>query len=315
MENTVQKIREEARRLLSEGLVDVVIGFERGTLPLHSTPVFIRDAADVDRLVWDSFCGNNLATYLPKMGDQRVGVVAKGCDSRAIVALIVEKQIAREKLTIIGVPCHGVIDPHKVVKAVEGEILEAEERGEEIVVRGEGFEKILRREDYLSRACETCAHRNPVLYDVLIGEEVEEDASNRYADVEALEAKPLDERWAYFERQVSRCIRCYACREACPMCYCEECFVDHTRPRWIWPGVHPSDIQIWHIVRAYHQTGRCVECGACERACPMEIPLLYLTKKLCQEVEELYGFEAGMSLEELPPLATFSPEDEEGFIK
>jgi len=183
------------------------------------------------------------------------------------------------------------------------------------VVRGDGFEKVLRREDYLARACETCAHRNPVLYDILVGEEVEEDASNNYADVEAFEARPPDERWAYFERQVSRCIRCYACRDACPMCYCEECFVDHATPRWIGTGIDPSDIEMWHIVRAYHQTGRCVECGACERACPMEIPLLYLTKKLCKEVGELYGFEAGMSLEAPPPLATFSPEDEQGFIR
>jgi len=315
MENRVQRIREEARRLLSEGLVDVVIGFEKGTLPLRSTPIFIRDAGDVDKLVWDSFCGSNLARYLPKMGDQRVAVVAKGCDSRAIVALIVEKQIAREKLTIIGVPCQRMVDWHKVAKAVQGEILEAEERGEEIVVRGDGFEKVLRREDYLARACETCAHRNPVLYDILVGEEVKEDTSNPYADVEAFEARPPDERWAHFERQVSRCIRCYACRDACPMCYCEECFVDHATPRWIGTGIDPSDIEMWHIVRAYHQTGRCVECGACERACPMEIPLLYLTKKLCKEVGELYGFEAGMDLEALPPLATFSPEDEQGFIK
>ena len=130
-----------------------------------------------------------------------------------------------------------------------------------------------------------------------------------YAYVREFEKKTSEERAAYFISEAQRCIRCYACRQACPMCYCEECFVDHTTPRWIESGVTPAGQQGWLIGRAYHLTGRCVDCGACERACPMEIDLVYLNGKLNKDIRELYGFETGLSVEELPPLAVFQPDE------
>jgi ferredoxin len=93
------------------------------------------------------------------------------------------------------------------------------------------------------------------------------------------------------------------------MCYCEECFVDHTTPRWIETGVTPAGLQGWQIGRAYHLTGRCVDCGACERACPAEIDLVYINGKLNKDVRELYGFETGVKVGELPPLAAFRPDE------
>jgi len=99
------------------------------------------------------------------------------------------------------------------------------------------------------------------------------------------------------------------------MCYCTECFVDDYRPKWIGGGLQPQDLQFYHIVRAYHQTGRCSGCGACERACPMDIPLTYLTQKLNQDVKELFGFEVGLNSKTPPPLSTFEVEDKGDFIK
>lgn len=97
------------------------------------------------------------------------------------------------------------------------------------------------------------------------------------------------------------------------MCYCSLCFVDGTAPRWIESTAGPAGTQAWHIVRAFHQTGRCVSCGACERACPMGIPMTYLTDQLNRQIEEAYGFVVGEEEGRQPPLAAFSLDDAERF--
>lgn len=310
MQELTKAIRKEARRLLESGEVDVVIGFTEGTLPLRAAPVFIRKAIDVDRLIWGPFCENNLARYLRGVRDEKVAIVAKGCDTRSVIALIIEHQVEREKVYIIGVPCQGMIDRRIVARRVPGEVLVAHQDGDEIVVEGNGFAMRLPRSEVLYRSCAACAHPNPVLYDVLLAEPVAVWAEDPYAYVREIEQKSAEERAAYFASEAERCIRCYACRQACPMCYCDECFVDHTTPRWIESGVTPAGQQAWQIGRAYHLTGRCVNCGACERACPTEIDLVYLNGKSSKDVWELYGFEAGIDVDKPPPLAVFLPDEE-----
>jgi len=310
MQELTKAIRKEARRLLESGEVDVVIGFTEGTLPLRAAPVFIRKAIDVDRLIWGPFCENNLARYLRGVRDEKVAIVAKGCDTRSVIALIIEHQVEREKVYIIGVPCQGMIDRRIVARRVPGEVLVAHQDGDEIVVEGNGFAMRLPRSEVLYRSCAACAHPNPVLYDVLLAEPVAVWAEDPYAHVREIEQKSAEERAAYFASEAERCIRCYACRQACPMCYCDECFVDHTTPRWIESGVTPAGQQAWQIGRAYHLTGRCVNCGACERACPTEIDLVYLNGKSSKDVWELYGFEAGIDVDKPPPLAVFLPDEE-----
>lgn len=314
MPDLSQQIREAAGKLLKRKEVELVIGFEPGTLPLHSTPCFIRKEGEAGRLIWDSFCDNNVARYLVKR-QERVAVVAKGCDSRTIVELIKEKQIPREQVVIIGTLCQQLIDRRRIEEKLEGkEILEAEEKDGRVIVKGAGWTDVLEKDEFLHHSCKVCTHRNPVIYDILIGEGVEENTSDSYLDVVELEAKSPEERWKYFSREVEKCIRCYACRNACPLCYCGECFVDHTRPQWIGKTIDLSDTMIFHIMRAFHMAGRCVDCGACERACPMGIDFRKLTRKLVHDVKELYGYESGTSLDEAAPLATFRPDDPQEFI-
>jgi formate dehydrogenase subunit beta len=315
MQELVETIRKEARRLLEAGQVDLVIGFTEGTLPMHSAPVLVYKPADADRLIWNSFAENNLARYLRGVRNKKVAIVAKGCDTRAIVALINEHQLERDKVYIIGVPCRGMVDRRVVSRRVPGEVVAIQEEGDKLVINvatkpGAAPQVVrLPRSELLYRSCATCTHPNPVVYDVLVSEPVEVWAQDPYAYVREMENKSPAERAAYFAAEAERCIRCYACRQACPMCYCEECFVDHTAPRWIESGATASGLQGWQIGRAYHLTGRCVDCGACERACPTEIDLVYLNGKLRKDVWELYGFEPGMALGELPPLAAFRPDE------
>ena len=316
MSELEKTLRETARKLLADDQVELIIGFERGTLPMRTTPCFIRDPGEVDRLVWDLTCENNLSTYL-KHVKGKVGVVAKGCDARSIVGEIVERQISREDVVIIGVPCQGVINRRTVETQLgQREVLEIGVDHGQVVLRGADFEETLDVQAVLCEDCLVCRHRTPSLYDVLVGEGTEdEDSAGEYPTVQALEAWTPDERWAYFAQEFSRCMGCYACREACPMCYCPECFVDQSQPSWVGKGDDLSDTIAFHLVRTYHVAGRCLDCGACARACPMHIDLRTLGRKLEKDVRGVYAYEAGMSLETTPLLSTFQPDDPQEFIK
>jgi formate dehydrogenase subunit beta len=310
-----QEIRKVARELLREGKVDLVIGHGRGTLPLRSTPCFIADEGGADELIWDPSCGVNLARYLPDF-KRRVGIVAKGCDARSIVVLINEGQVERENVQVIGVPCRGVVDRRKMEREL-GSLngLEITYTEDAIKIKGKGSERELPLKEYLCEGCVSCRSRNPPIHDVLVGEFYPEDSGgDEYARIREIESMPAEERWRLFEEELGRCIRCYACREACPLCYCKECFVDETMPQWFGKTTDLSDTIIFHLVRALHLTGRCVDCGACTRACPMEIDLRSLTKKTEKIVEERFGQEYGFSLGETPVMGTFKQDDPQEFV-
>ncbi len=316
MENIEKKLREVAEKLLNEKKVDLIIGYELGTLPLRTTPCFINKTEDVKKLVWNASCDANLSKYV--LGrKEKIGVVAKGCDARLMAVCALENQFQRENVVIIGVPCRGIIDRKKIEAKLEGkEVLEATFEDEQIKVKGEGFELVLPKNSFLCDSCLTCKHRNPPFCDVFVGEKVPETPeANEFTEVCNLEAKSPEERWKHFEEELSKCVRCYACRNICPLCYCKTCFVDQTMPTWFGKTDDLSDTMIYHIVRAYHVAGRCVDCGACSRACPMDINLRELLKKVEKTMKERYGYEAGVSLEEAPPLGEFKMEDSQEFIK
>ncbi len=293
----------------------MVIGFRKGSVPLMNQPHCARSAGDTQQFIWDSSCGLNLANYLTDR-KEKVGVVAKGCDSRNIVNHIVENKISREQVYIIGVPCTGMVDRHKIAELTEGDITEVSEDEDTITVTTPEGTRSFNKTEVLQQNCAACAHRNPVLYDEIIADPVEEQTDvDMYESVREIEAMEPEAKWEYFEELISTCIRCYACRNACPLCYCPLCFVDESNPQWVGKSQDPIDVRTFHLLRAYHCAGRCTDCGACERVCPMGIKIREFTKKLNKDVYELYGWEAGLTTEERPPLDTYRPNDPEEFIK
>jgi formate dehydrogenase (coenzyme F420) beta subunit len=310
------KIRETAKRLLEEGKVDVFIGYKKGSVPMMNEPVLISDPEKVDILYWDSNCGLNLCNYLTKR-TEKIGIIANGCNSRNIVTHIVENQIKRDQLYIVGIPCKGMIDHRAVQRAVKHrEILDIKEEGEKFTVKGKDFEETFDKKDFLQTNCAVCTHRNPVEYDEMIADPVEEQTDvEAYRDVEKIEGMEPEKKQGFFTQLIQRCIRCYACRNACPLCYCPTCFVDESQPQWVGKSSDPTDTMTFHFLRAYHCAGRCTDCGACERVCPMGISMRQFTKKLNKDTLELFSWEAGLTLDQRPPLDVYRPDDYNDFIK
>ena len=316
MREYTEKIREIAKRLLENKTVDVFIGYRKGTVAMMNEPLLIRDPGKVELLYWDSNCGLNLCNYLNKR-TEKIGIIANGCNSRNIVTHIVENQIKREQLYIVGIPCTGMIDHRAVARAVgQRDITTVDEAGEEFIVGGKGFDERFKKKDFLQRNCAVCTHHNPVICDEMIGEPVgEPEGVKAYSDVESIEEMSAEKKWAFFTQLISKCIRCYACRNACPLCYCPTCFVDESKPQWVGKSTDPTDTMTFHFLRAYHCAGRCTDCGACERVCPVGISMRQFTKKLNKDAKEYFSWEAGLSLEERPPLDRYRPDDSNEFIK
>ena len=114
---------------------------------------------------------------------------------------------------------------------------------------------------------------------------------------------------------MARCLRCYACRNVCPLCYCKECVFDQHDPRWVSPAAAVASNRSFHLIRAYHLAGRCVDCGECERACPVGIPLRSINGKAAKVVEESFRFRAGLNPQAKSPLVAFAEADPEEFIE
>jgi formate dehydrogenase subunit beta len=117
----------------------------------------------------------------------------------------------------------------------------------------------------LAAACECL---KPYPDDFVEGEKVEGSTVVSVATVDAMD---LSSRLAHWLAEFSKCVKCYGCRDICPMCFCKECSLE--REDLIHTGDLPPENPIFHLTRAVHMAGRCIDCGLCNEACPADIPL------------------------------------------
>jgi formate dehydrogenase subunit beta len=271
-------LRDTVRRLLKDGTVGYVIGWEATRFEDRTKPAFISKPEDADKLVWNKYCINSLAKYAldDRYPDKKIGICVRGCDSRAVNRMIADKQLERENLYLIGLPCDGKMND----------------------------------------VCKTCGHKNPVIYDELIGEPVPESPSaDRFAEIEEMEKMTPEERYAFWAAQFDKCIRCYACRNVCPACNCRECYVDQHRVGWQGKQNNRAQNQVYGLTRVYHVGDRCIECGECERVCPMNIPIMRQTKKILKDINELFGqYECGLPNDRTPILGEYDLNDPDDFM-
>lgn len=279
------KLRERARALLESGEVGYIIGWGKGRFENQTTPLFISDPARADELVFNEYCINNTAKYVldDMYPDKKIGICVRGCDARAVNRMIKDQQLKRENVYLLGIPCTGMKD----------------------FKTGE-----------LADKCTKCMHRNPVVFDEMLGEEVaEQTVADRFADVEKIEALNPDEKYDYWAKIFTKCIRCYACRNVCPACSCRECFADQYRVGWLGKQNNCAENQVYGLTRAFHVGDRCIECGECERVCPMDLPLMELNRKIIKDINTLFGpHEAGLDDTSDAPLGTYRTDDHEEFM-
>ncbi len=306
---------EKAVKLLSDGTVNRVLGYKKGDLSYDITPAIFTSKEQLEKeFVFNDFCGANFAKYLvkeTKNQDGKVLVFLKPCDTYSFNQLLTEHRFDREKVYAVGISCDGMIDINKI-KSIVGDGIISVETDEKIKVNTlyDGV-KELDKNDVLLERCLSCKSKKHVAYDELIGEDGEVLDSNRFDQVAELEKMSADERFAFWQNELSRCIRCNACRDACPACTCEKCVFDN--PNSGVENKSPANSfeeQMFHIIRAFHVAGRCTDCGECSRVCPQHIPLHLLNRKFIKDINEFYGdYQAGEEVGLRAPLVNYTKDD------
>ena len=313
---TRDQLIEKAVSLLADGTVSCVLGWKKGEFDYDVTPVLFKNAEELKaNFVWNDFCGANFSKYLVTKAEKAAGkvlVFLKPCDTYSFNQLLTEHRFNREKVYAVGIPCEGMVDIAKV-KAICGEGIVSVECNEKLSVTTLYNDEpiVIDAKDVLAERCVNCKSKKHVAYDELLGEEGEVIASDRFDEVAKLEAMTPDERFAFWQGELSRCIRCNACRDACPACTCEKCVFDN--PKSGVENKSPANSfeeKMFHIIRAFHVAGRCTDCGECSRVCPQNIPLHLLNRKFIKDINCFYGeYQAGAEVGSRAPLVDYTTED------
>jgi formate dehydrogenase subunit beta len=328
-------VQNIVRGMLRAGLVEEVLAFARGLNESDIVPLFITDQQDVDRIVTISYYPSSLAKLVAEYRDKdkKIGMVVRSCDARAMVELAKRQQLNLENFYLVGIECYGVVKNR--------------DKGHEIYIfskemKIDGELKPL-DEGILSPNCRRCEYPIPTMADVscrieqsgetLVTANTEKgrkilSAANipieeghqsdvtamkeraaRWQDKEFGELKEMEskERLSYWLSQFDKCIKCYGCRNSCPLCYCEDCYLGPERLLIQREEIPPQ--RLFHITRLIHVGDSCLNCGQCEATCPMEIPISKLYHMLYKELSGIFKYESGLDIDMLPPVSAITDED------
>jgi len=307
----MQELIERAKQLLSEGKVERVLGWKVGDLPYNPEPAYFDKADALDSFIYNGFCGANLSKFLIE-NDTPTLVFLRPCDTYSFNQLVKEHRIDREKVYIIGVGCGGTLDINRIrANGIKGIESISGLDSDTLTIGTLYGEKTMPYKDAMLERCHVCKGKDHVVYDEIIGESKETHDSDRYVGVLDIEGMSHEEKFAFFQKELSTCIRCNACRNACPACHCRKCVFDSTK----FDSEQKSNVtsfeeKMFHIIRSLHVAGRCTDCGECSRVCPQGIPLHLFNRKLIKDINELYGdFQAGADTETKGPLTDFTFDD------
>lgn len=317
----MQEVKREvlvskASELLKNGTVDRVLGWKAGEFDYDITPAVFHTAEELEQdFVWNDFCGANFSKYLVSetgKSENKILVFLKPCDTYSFNQLLTEHRFDREKVYAVGVGCNGMLDMAKLRSSADGILCVNTEDPDKVAVETLYDGTVtLDRAELLPDRCVNCKSRKHVAYDELLGSDGEVLDSHRFDEVEQIERMTPDERYAFWQGELSRCIRCNACRDVCPACTCEKCVFDNPQS-----GVENKapatsfEEQMFHIIRAFHVAGRCTDCGECSRVCPQHIPLHLLNRKFIKDIDNFYGdYQAGAEVGSRAPIVNYRTDD------
>lgn len=314
MQGLELQLKERAQELLDSGKVDAVIGWAKGDFIYDTTPAIFTKESGLENFVYNSFCGANLSKYLVQQltSDKKFAVILKPCDTYSMNQLITEHRVNRENIYIIGVGCSGHLDIEKIKAQGVSGVQSIEDNDNNINIKTIYGDKQIEKVAVLLSKCHSCKGAEHKIADEIIGEGMEVPASDdRFDMVKKLETMKAEERFAFWQGELSKCIRCNACRNVCPACTCRICVFDNARSN-VDAKANTTEFEekMFHIIRAFHVAGRCTDCGECSRVCPQNIPLHLLNRKFIKDINEFYGdYQAGEVAEQRNPLVNFTESD------
>ncbi|MCD6387660.1 MAG: Coenzyme F420 hydrogenase/dehydrogenase, beta subunit C-terminal domain [Methanophagales archaeon] len=282
--------------------------------------------------------------------ERKIGVVAKPCEIRAAIELIKLEQISPESVLLFSVDCAGAYNLKDFAEHADeiGDVLDEEkvaalekkgvslrtacqicdkrlaEYGDVGIVRVNAEKVMLvaltpKGEEALSAVELTLEEKEVSRED--LKRKIKEEAEKRKAEIPRISsAEALDD-------VLASCILCKNCRDMCPVCYCKVCFFEQPLGNLAGGDMLnlatlrgvlrvPSPVQMfYHLTRLYHVCTTCVACGACEDACPSEIPLTKIYPMVAEKVQEMFAYEPGKSVEEPLPLTTYKEEEYEEYLR
>ena len=315
MQRNYEIIKKRASELLENGTVNRVMGWQEGEFFYDATPTVFTDKGDLDKLVYNCFCAANQSKYLVNESKKegKILAVLKPCDTLSFNQLVQETRVDRDNVYVLGVECSGMVDINKIkdlgIKGIKG----VKEDGEELVIDTLYGEKRCKKADVLLEKCVSCKSKKHFAYDELTyeGDPEEIGENGRFDLVEKLENMSAQERFDFWRSELSKCIRCNACRNVCPACTCRTCIFDRQDSgAFSKAPVDSFEENMFHIIRAFHVAGRCTDCGECTRVCPQNIPIHLLNRKFIKDINEFYGeYQAGEDTETLSPLTSYTKTD------
>lgn len=319
MSKIYELVIKRAEELLASGEVNRVLGWKKGELCYEVEPYVFRSVEELKDFCYDDFAGANLAKYLVEESKKegKIAVFLKPCDAYSYNRLLKEHRVNGDNVLAVGVECDGKLDYRKIKdQGVKG-LLTAETVDEDTVkVTSLYGDSELVRGEILLEKCLACKTRDFVICDEkLITREtpLPLPAYDRFSEVAKLEEMSEEERFAFWKGELSKCIRCNACRNVCPACTCVKCVFDNADSGMATKaGADEFEEQMFHIIRAFHVAGRCVDCGECSRVCPEHIPLHLLNRKFIKDINTLYGeYESGKELDARDPLTFYTEGDKD----